>query len=166
MDSATRKRGAAKARDKFKSMRGQSLVEFALVAPLFFLLVFAVVDFGRLFFMQMTLQNALQEAARYAVTGQHQPDPKNPGNNLSRIASIQQVAQQAAPGMDVSNLSISSKSGGPNSGGGPKDTVTLSLTTSVPLITPVIGIFFPGGAYTFTVSVSLMNEPFPPSSTT
>ncbi|HMD77213.1 MAG TPA: TadE family protein, partial [Terracidiphilus sp.] len=60
------------------------LVEFALVVPLFLLLVFAVADFGRLFFMQMTLQNAVRQAGRFAMTGSHLPDPNNPGKNLSR----------------------------------------------------------------------------------
>src|SRR5882724_8567455 len=92
----------------FRSRSGQSLVEFALVAPLFFLLVFGITDFGRLFFTQETLQFALREAGRYAVTGQHQADPKNPGSNLSRVASIKAIAAQKAIGIDVSKISISS----------------------------------------------------------
>src|ERR1017187_955533 len=79
-----------------RSRSGQSLVEFALVAPLFFLLVFGITDFGRLFFTQETLQFALREAGRYAVTGQHAPDPNNPGSNLSRVASIKATAKQKA----------------------------------------------------------------------
>src|ERR1700722_20631179 len=89
-----------------RSRSGQSLVEFALVAPLFFLLVFGITDFGRLFFTQETLQFAIREAGRYAVTGQHAPDPAHPGNNLSRVASIKAIAQQKAIGIDVSNISI------------------------------------------------------------
>src|SRR5437899_784452 len=51
--------------------RGTAAVEFALVAPLFLLLVFGILDFGRLFYVQETLQHALREAGRFAVTGQH-----------------------------------------------------------------------------------------------
>src|SRR5581483_8506070 len=71
---------------KRRSMRGQSLVEFAMIALLF--LLFGVVDFGRLFFVQMTLQNAVRQAGRFAITGNHLQDPKNPGQNLSRVNSI------------------------------------------------------------------------------
>jgi Flp pilus assembly protein TadG len=143
-----------------RSRSGQSLVEFALVAPLFFLLVFGITDFGRLFFTQETLQFALREAGRYAVTGQHQPDPNNPGNNMTRVASIIAVAKQKAIGIDVSNVSISS-GGVAGFAGNPGDTVVVSLTTSLRLITPMIGRFFgPGQTYTFTVQTTFRNEPF------
>lgn len=48
--------------------RGQALVEFALVAPLFFLLIFGVIQFGILFGGQIGLSNAAREVARYAST--------------------------------------------------------------------------------------------------
>jgi Flp pilus assembly protein TadG len=141
------------------SRSGQSLVEFALVAPLFFLLVFGITDFGRLFFTQETLQFALREAGRYAVTGQHMPDLVN-GGNLSRVASIKAIAQQKAIGIDVSNISISS-GGVANFAGNPGDTVVVSLTTNLRLITPMIGRFFgPNQTYTFTVQTVFRNEPF------
>jgi Flp pilus assembly protein TadG len=145
----------------FRSRSGQSLVEFALVAPLFFLLVFGITDFGRLFFTQETLQFALREAGRYAVTGQHMTDAQ--GNAQSRVASIKAIAQQKAIGIDVSNISISSD-GVANFAGNPGDTVIVSLTTNLKLITPMIGRFFgPSQTYTFTVQTAFRNEPFPSS---
>jgi Flp pilus assembly protein TadG len=48
--------------------RGQALVEFALVAPLFFLLIFGVIQFGVLFGGQIGLGNAAREVARYTST--------------------------------------------------------------------------------------------------
>jgi Flp pilus assembly protein TadG len=47
--------------------RGQALVEFALVAPLFFLLLFAIIDFGRYVYYVQILNNAAREGARYAI---------------------------------------------------------------------------------------------------
>src|SRR5271154_3878115 len=94
-----------------RSRRAQSLVEFAMVAPLFFLLVFGITDFGRLFFTQETLQFALREAGRYAVTGQQMADSSNPGHFMSRVDSIKAVAAQKAIGIDVSNIQISSPQG-------------------------------------------------------
>ena len=42
-------------------------MEFALVAPLFFLLVFGMVEFGRMMMVQQILTNASREGARIAV---------------------------------------------------------------------------------------------------
>ena len=147
------------------SNRGTTMVEFALVLPMFVLLLFAVADFARLFYVEMTLQNAVREAGRYAITGNHQPDPNHHGQNLSRVQSIRYVAQQDAMGLDVSNLQIVSAVGGKGSAGGPGDTVTISLTTNLHLVTPVIAQFFTNGVYTLTVSVAFRNEPFPPGNT-
>jgi Flp pilus assembly protein TadG len=143
----------------------QSLVEFAVVAPLFFLLIMGIVDFGRLFYVQATLQHAMREAGRFAVTGNHLPDPQNPGQNLSRMNSIIEVTRKAAAGLDVSNIQVSSQNGGGGSAGGPGDTVTVSMQCGVHLITPIVAQFFPAGTYTFRVSTSFRNEPFDPSNT-
>lgn len=147
--------------------KGQAMVEFLLVAPLFFFLLFAVFDYGRLFLVQMDVEEAVQEAARYASTGNHLPNPNNPGQNLSRVESITQVAEQAAYGMglDVANLQISSVGGGTGSAGGPSDTVTISLTSNLKLMTPIIARLFTNGQYTFTSSATVKNEPFPAGNT-
>ncbi len=47
--------------------RGQTLVEFALVAPWFFLLLFAIIEGGRFVFFYEVLNNATREGARYAI---------------------------------------------------------------------------------------------------
>ena len=146
--------------------RGQALVEYAMVVPLIFLLVFGLIDFGRLFFTELTLQRALRIAGRYAVTGNHLPNPADPGHSLSRVASILQVAEQNAMGINVSGLQISSITSGGAAGsgaGGPGETVKLSLTYNLTLLTPIIGRFFQSGAYTFTVTTYFHNEPFPPA---
>jgi Flp pilus assembly protein TadG len=46
---------------------GQALVEFALVAPIFFLIVFSIIQLGLLLGGQNSLTNAVRETARYAV---------------------------------------------------------------------------------------------------
>jgi hypothetical protein len=50
-------------RRKDKS-RGQALVEFALVVPMFLLLLFAIVDMGRYVYASNSLNQAAREAAR------------------------------------------------------------------------------------------------------
>lgn len=148
--------------DRRNSGRGQSLLEFALVLPIFFLLLCAIFDFGHLFFVQMSLQNAIREAGRFAVTGRQLPDPSNPGKYLSRIDSITKAAQDAAAGTTITAINVTSVGGGAGNPGGPGDVITISITDDLQLITPLIANFFgPKGIYTFTVSVSFRNEYFP-----
>jgi Flp pilus assembly protein TadG len=53
--------------------RGQALVEFALVIPLFLLLLVAIFDLGRAVFAWNTLSNAAREGARIAIVNQYKP---------------------------------------------------------------------------------------------
>ena len=46
---------------------GQSLVEFALVAPVFFLMLLGVMEMGRILWLNHELANGTREAARYAM---------------------------------------------------------------------------------------------------
>jgi Flp pilus assembly protein TadG len=46
---------------------GQALVEFALVIPIFLLIMFAIIQLGLLFGGQNSLVNAVRETARYAA---------------------------------------------------------------------------------------------------
>src|SRR6185369_2342961 len=131
---------------------GSATMEFALVATMMFTVMFGCFEFAGLMYGQITLQNAVREAGRYAMTGNHLPDPNHPGHTLPRTASITQVAQQSAMGLDVSNIQISSVLGGSNNAGGPGDTVTISLTANLPLMTALIGQYFAHGTYTTTVS--------------
>lgn len=47
--------------------KGVAAVEFAVVAPLFFLLVFGMIEFGRAVMVQQIITNASREGARLAV---------------------------------------------------------------------------------------------------
>jgi TadE-like protein len=46
---------------------GQALVEFALVAPLLFLVMFSIIEFGRFVYYNEVLNDAVREGARYAI---------------------------------------------------------------------------------------------------
>ncbi|MBI5669051.1 MAG: pilus assembly protein [Chloroflexi bacterium] len=50
--------------------KGQTLAEFAITLPIVLLLMFGIIEFGRIFQAWVTLQNAARTAARYASTGQ------------------------------------------------------------------------------------------------
>jgi Flp pilus assembly protein TadG len=50
-----------------KNRRAAAAVEFAVVAPLFFLLVFGMVEYGRMVMVQQIITNGSREGARIAV---------------------------------------------------------------------------------------------------
>lgn len=47
------------------------MVEFALIAPLLFVLLFAIIDFGRALFLMNNLTSAVREGARLALVQQN-----------------------------------------------------------------------------------------------
>jgi len=52
--------------------RGSAAVEFALVAPMFFALLFAVIETALMFFASQVLETITQNSARMVLTGQAQ----------------------------------------------------------------------------------------------
>jgi hypothetical protein len=54
-------------RSRRRRSRGQSLVEFALVLPIFLLMLFGLVDLGRYVYLNSTLSQAAREGARLAA---------------------------------------------------------------------------------------------------
>jgi Flp pilus assembly protein TadG len=51
--------------------RGQTIVEFALILPIFILVLVGIVDFGRAVYASSTIQNAAREAVRVAIVDQN-----------------------------------------------------------------------------------------------
>lgn len=51
----------------FRKQRGAAAVEFAIVAPIFILLLFGMIEYGRMVMVQQMLTNATREGARRAV---------------------------------------------------------------------------------------------------
>src|SRR6266700_6705882 len=67
---------------------GQGLVEFALVIPIFLVMLFGVVDFGRVIWARNSLENAAREGARYAIVhggSASQSCPVGPSSGLATI---------------------------------------------------------------------------------
>ena len=76
-----------------KSSKGQALVEFALIAPLFFLLLYSIIEFGRYVYTVQVLNNAAREGARYAIV--HGAESLNPTGPLPGGASSPDAAGSA-----------------------------------------------------------------------
>jgi hypothetical protein len=51
----------------WKDNRGASALEFALTAPVFFLFIFGIIEFGLLFWTQLGIQHGAEMAARCAT---------------------------------------------------------------------------------------------------
>jgi Flp pilus assembly protein TadG len=68
--------------------RGQAMVEFALVIPIFLLLLVGIFDLGRAVFAYNTLTNAAREGARMAIVNQYEPSIIARAKNASAIIEL------------------------------------------------------------------------------
>lgn len=105
--------------DLMKKETGQSLVEFALVLPLLILLLFGVIDFGRVFHAYLTIDHAGREAARAVSIGK----------TVDAATSIA-IDNGASIGLSGDNIHITSAESGKNA--------TIKITYPITFLTPVI----------------------------
>ena len=73
-----------------KEERGAALVEFAIAATVFFTVMFAVVEFGRVLWAHNALTDAARRGARYAVfqCNPNQASCPNSGTSIDRIKKV------------------------------------------------------------------------------
>ena len=67
-DKIEDRRERPKRRRWWRSRSGASAVEFAIIAPVFFLFLMGIFEFGRLFWVQVSLQHAVEQTVRNAMT--------------------------------------------------------------------------------------------------
>lgn len=72
----------------WRNTRGVTAVEFAMVAPVFFFAMGAVVETGLMLFTEYVLQSSVQEAARKIRTGQAQTAGMNAGAFKTEICKL------------------------------------------------------------------------------
>jgi Flp pilus assembly protein TadG len=68
-----------------RSRRGSAAVEFALVAPVFFALLFAIIETAIMFFASQVLETGAQNAARMIMTGQAQSGSYTPTMLITQV---------------------------------------------------------------------------------
>lgn len=134
-----------------RGSRGQALVEFALVAPIFFLILFAIIDFGRYVYYVQILNNAAREGTRYAIVhGAESLSPTGPPDDESG-ADVIDVVRTYAIGVigraDASVLAIVPTWDPFNNHRGTKVTVevTYAFRSVIPLV-PIPAIPVKGGS--------------------
>lgn len=82
-----------------RSERSQSMVEFALIAPVLVLLLFGIFDFGRGLYYYITLQQAANEGAGVAVRASQYTDISGSQHNYPTSADVQNAVKAHAPGV-------------------------------------------------------------------
>jgi Flp pilus assembly protein TadG len=148
---------------------GQAMVEVAIGLFLLLVLTMAAIDFGYMFSTKVTLQNAVRQAGRYAMTGRCITGSDG-SCSKTRYNSIVATLQDYSLGFlnsnntgDVTFVCTDKGGGCPNQAGGPGDQVTISVAYPYGFLSPLLAAFFPSHAYTVRVSAAFTNEQFPPS---
>lgn len=116
-----------------RSERGQAIVETALVMPVLLLLLFGILDAGRVFYAWIIVTNGAREGARVGAT--HRPQ-----------AEIFARVDAAMGGMNPADYDVTIVGAQGISG----DPVEVTVDGRVTLVTPLISAFFPANPVTLT----------------
>jgi Flp pilus assembly protein TadG len=135
--------------------RGQTLVEFALILPVFLVLTLGVVDGARVFTAYIAITNGAREGALYAASGTNFnnwcsttslvacPTAYNASNQTADPSNIAYRVQAESQGLTMGNIVLSAPvcDTTPCSSSSTKVTVTVnySMTLFVPLISAIMG---------------------------
>jgi Flp pilus assembly protein TadG len=82
-------------REKSRWRRGAAAVEFALVAPVFLLLVFGLIELGRMVMVQQALTNAAREGCRTATLATTQSNSEVESTIRNFLNSVMHNASSA-----------------------------------------------------------------------
>lgn len=118
---------------KQKRESGQAMVEFALIIPIFIIILFAVIDFGNLLSTNIAVTNAAREGAREGIIC---------ASEAGFSSQVESKVRSSAPDLKPSNLTVSATKTGSS---GNQD-VVVTLEYVVEPLTPV-GMLFWGSGY-------------------
>jgi len=146
---------------------GATLVEMAIIAPVFLLVLVALIELSIMFFATLTMQYAVREGARFAITGQSTSDGY--ASNQQRYATVIAKMRDNSMGMydrlntriSVNGTTYQQKAYNNGMFGGAGSINVIQLDCEWPVITPLISTFFTDGKYSFTVAATMRNEIFP-----
>jgi Flp pilus assembly protein TadG len=127
---------------------GQAIVEFALIAPIFLLMVFGVVEFGRAWNVYQTLTDAAREGARTAVVNQA---------NIT----VDSVAKRINNNLFVAGLDTASAGKtvtGFRAGTGTPLTVAIAYPYQLRWLRPLMGWTSTQASFNMNSSVTFRNE--------
>jgi Flp pilus assembly protein TadG len=159
--------------------RGSAAVEFALVAPVFFALLFAIIETAIVFFAGQVLETVTQDSARMIMTGQAQTGGFTQGQFKDYVCGRISVLFDCVNGIYVdvksypafTNVSITDPIDGTKnfiptmqySPGGPGDIVVVRLFYQWPLFVTGLGYDISnlsGSKRLLAATAAFRNEPF------
>jgi Flp pilus assembly protein TadG len=117
-----------------KAEDGQALIEFTLVAPLLFLILFGIIQFGIAFMHSVALTDAVRTGARKASVSRSAADPT--GASMSAVLNAATDLDQSTL---ASRINVSTGAAGWTQGG----SVTISAT--YPYSINILGIVVASG---------------------
>lgn len=158
-----------------KQQQGVALIEFALIAPMLFFLLFIIIELGIMFWVNLTMQYAVREGARYSITGQNGLDPAAV-NKQRYIAVIQRIKDSSmglyplvSPVIVINGVTQAPSGYDNTMFGGSGATVVLQINCTWPVVTPawrLMALLNPTlqssapGQYVFSVAATMRNEAF------
>jgi Flp pilus assembly protein TadG len=128
--------------------RGQALVEFAVVFPVFALLLFGLVDIGRLVYVNNAIAEGAREAARWGAV-------QSRSNTTTGRASIGDHAEASMAAVPAATITVtcSDRVGATRTTCVTNNFLTVQVTTTVELFTPVIAQIVGSQTVTSTAKV-------------
>jgi Flp pilus assembly protein TadG len=165
---------------RFRRNRGGSAaVEFALVAPLFFAVLFAIIELALVFFASQILETVTQDTARLIMTGQAQNASFTQAQFKNAVCaklvtmfdcvngvSIDVQSYKAFASVDISNPIDEGKNFVPPNNylpGGPGDIVVVRLFYKWPLFVTGLGFDIANigkNQRLLTATAAFQNEPY------
>ena len=120
--------------------RAVSTVSFALIAPIFLLIVFSTMEMGRVFNAWMVITNEAREAARYGAVTYDASQDRASEQSIEQSTVTSFISQRLSGVLDLNNLSPA-----PTviitSDDRPKIQVTIYY--KVPLVVPIVSNVLP-----------------------
>ena len=126
-----------------RSSRGANAVEFALIAPIFILILMGIIDFGRIFNAYITITHAAREGARWAAVcdGCTVQDVRDRAHDRASSLNVSAVACNVSA---CSCVDVEMESGGAFPGVR-SDYITVTVKQFVPVTVPLMNQFFGTG---------------------
>jgi Flp pilus assembly protein TadG len=162
-----------------RNHRGSAVVEFALVAPVFFGLLFAIIELALVFFASQVLETVTQDSARMIMTGQAQLAAYSQTTFKTLVCSKITVMFDCVNGISIDVQSYSGFGSvniadpidagknfvPPNNylPGGPGDIVVVRIFYQWPLIVTGLGFNvanLSGSKRLLTATAAFQNEPY------
>lgn len=144
--------------------RGQSLVEFALVLPVFLVFLAGALDLGRVFYANITLNNAAREGAfQAAITPTLFQEDQACNQATNRVVCrIQNETQGSMIAVAPTDIDMSCSAGCAKTAG---SFVTVEVRGTFRLVTPLLSFIFGGQDLDLTSSAVAQIEYLPDPNT-